>query len=201
MVARYPVIGITGGVGCGKSEVGRILAGIGVPVLDADDVAHALLEPGSPVVEQVVQRFGRAYVRPEGGVDRPALARLVFADAQARRDLEGLVHPPVWLRIQQWIRDHRDRGPVAVLVPLLYEADLTAGWSAIWCVSAPPGVVRERCRARGWSEDEVLTRQAAQWPLREKEKRADVVVSNHGSRDELVRTVRQAWSMELKRSA
>ena len=170
-MATYPMVGITGGVGCGKSEVGRILAGFGVKVVDADDVVHELLQTDADLKRALVHRFGTGIARADGTICRASLAEQVFADEVARRDLEKLIHPVVLDHLRRWVKEQRRCGPGAVLVPLLFEVDYIEGWDAIWCVSAKPGAVRERVRERGWSEAQLELRQAAQWPLSEKEKR------------------------------
>ena len=195
---RYPVVGITGGVGCGKSEVGRILTELGARVLDTDAVTHGLLQGGTRVARAIAVRFGSDVVKGDGDIDRARLAEIIFADATARRDLEALVHPAVLRLMAEWVETQRALGPAAVLVPLLFEAGCAEGWDAIWCVSAEPDVVKKRLQARGWSEAQWQARQAAQWPLREKEIRADRIVRNNGSREELAAAVRQAWSEQLK---
>ncbi len=195
---RFPVVGITGGVGCGKSEVGRILTELGVNVLDTDEVTHGLLQGGTSMARAIAARFGSDVVSGDGGIDRSRLAEIVFVDTTARRDLEALVHPAVLQRMAEWVETQRSLGPAAVLVPLLFEAGCAEGWDAIWCVSAEPEVVKMRLQARGWSEAHWQARQAAQWPLREKEQRADRIVRNNGSREELGAAVRQAWSEQLK---
>ena len=196
----FPVVGITGGVGCGKSEVGRILAELGVAVLDADEVVHGLFVTGSPVATAVLAHFGSAVATPEGGVDRARLGSLVFADAAARRALEALVHPPVLVNIRKWREQAKGMRPAAALIPLLFEVGFTEGWDAVWCVSAEPGIVQQRLLARGWSAETIAARQAAQWPLAEKEKRADAVIYNNGRRDELAAAVQQMWMKLAKRS-
>lgn len=196
----FPVVGITGGVGCGKSEVGRLLAALGVAVRDADEVVHGLLAAGQPVAAAVIQRFGPGVAGAEGGVDRARLGALVFADASARRELEAIVHPPTLDALRAWRDGMREKGPAAVLVPLLFEAGFTDGWDAVWCISAKPGVVQQRLRARGWSDQAIAARQAAQWPLAEKEKRADRVIDNSGGLDELAAAVQQMWKTLVKRS-
>lgn len=197
----HPVIGVTGGVGCGKSEVGRILSGLGVEVKDADALVHEELRAGSPAVARIAGCFGPGYVKPDGSLDRARLADLVFQDARARSMLEEIVHPPVLEQFRAWMSIRRREGPGAGIIPLLYEVNFTTGWNEIWCVSAEPELARQRCLARGWTEAQWTARQAAQWPLREKEKRADVVVHNNGSRAALAATVRQAWESVRIRSA
>jgi dephospho-CoA kinase len=197
-VSAPSLIGITGGVGCGKSEVGRILSTLGLAVLDTDELAHQLLQPGTEVAKEVGKHFGPSVVKADGGIDRKRLGDLVFADPEARRALERLVHPALLRTLDEWKDLQRRRGPAAALVPLLFEVGCTSGWDEIWCVSTEPAIVSERMKSRGWSEAQWQTRQAAQWTLHEKEKRATRVIKNNGSRDELAAAVQQAWSEHLK---
>lgn len=199
-MARFPLVGITGGVGCGKSEVGRLLAEMGVQVVDADEMVHDLLRGDSTVKRALVARFGDQIVSADGSMDRAVLADRVFADTVARRDLEGILHPVVRARLLAWSQKQRQIGPGAALVPLLFEAGFAEGWDAIWCVSADPDVVRARIRQRGWSDAQLAQRRAAQWPLADKEMKATCVLHNNGSRDELAADVRRAWDEVLKRS-
>lgn len=200
-MALHPALAVTGGVGCGKSEVGRLLQERGVMVLDADEVGHQVLATGSPVATAVIERFGTGVVGADGSIDRSRLGRCVFGDPTARQDLERLVHPAIRHRIGAWVEETRKQAPCAVLIPLLFEVGWTEGWDAIWCVSASPQVVQARLDSRGWSVEEWQRRQAAQWPLAEKENRADLVLHNNGSRDELATAVQVAWQKVLKRSA
>ena len=194
MTARGRAIALTGGVGCGKSEAGRIFAALGAEVLDADDLARRVVEPGQPALEQIVARFGRAVLQPDGRLDRAALARRVFADETARRELEAMVHPPVLAELARWRGAVTARGRDAVgIVPLLFEAGAEGGWEAVVCVSARPETVGARLRARGWTEAEQQARQQAQWPLAEKERRAHHVVRNDGSIAELAEAVRRVY--------
>ena len=160
------VLGITGGIACGKSEVGRILERRGFAVCDADRLAHAAIAPGGEAQAAVARRFGSGILGADGAVDRSALARRVFGDPRALADLNAIVHP-------------------AALVPLLFEAGWTDGWTAVICVAADPARVRERLARRGWTEEESRRRIAAQWPLEEKMRRADHVIRNDGTLAEL----------------
>lgn len=197
-MARFPVVGITGGVGCGKSEAGRVLAGLGVAVVDADAVAHDLMKPGALLNEWIARRFGSSVVAADGTIRRPALAALVFADAEARRELEAKTHPAVLKTIRVWREEGEGSG--AALIPLLFEAGITEGWSEIWCVSADAELVRERLKARGWDAASVAARQAAQWPLEKKEEQANLVLRNDDSREAFADAVRNAWMKLVKRS-
>lgn len=189
------VIGLTGGLACGKSEVGRILARLGAAVLDTDEVTRELQRPGRPVFRAIARRFGRGVLTPEGELDRRALARRVFADPRARRALEALVHPAVYAAVERWIRARRrERRAAAVIVPLLYETGRTKDWDAVWCVTAPKRSAMARLKRRGLTAAEAQARWAAQWPPSEKARRADVVIRNNRSLDELEKKVRALWN-------
>lgn len=200
-MARFPVLGVTGGIGCGKSEVGRILRDLGVPLLDADEVAHRMLRPGTATCEAIVQAFGPDARGPDGGIDRARVAARVFANAEDRAALNRIVHPPVLREIRAWVAERRDREPLAVIVPLLYEVDVVEPWNAVVCVAARPEIARQRLRDRGWSDEEIERRLAAQWPLDEKARRADFVIWNNGTLDDLEHEVRTMWSNVMERSA
>lgn len=187
-------MGVTGGLGCGKSEVGRILGELGVQVLDTDELVHEMLDSRHPVGRAVADLFGAAVVRPDGCIDRQRVARRVFADPEALTRLNALVHPAVLTRVGAWVAERRERGEeAAVLIPLLFEAGADQGWDAIVCVSADEAVVLKRLQSRGWTEEETRRRLAAQWPLAEKEKRADYVLRNNGGRDELRAQTARLW--------
>ena len=189
-------IALTGGIGCGKSEVGRIWAALGAEVRDADDVARTLVAPGQPLLDEVVARFGVAVLDAAGGLNRAALAARVFADADARRVLESVLHPPVLADLARWREAVTGAGRDAVgIIPLLFEAQAETGWTVRVCVSARPEVVQARLDARGWTRAEQEARQRAQWPLAEKEMRAHHVVHNNGSLAELAEAVRRVYGL------
>ena len=191
-------IGITGGIGCGKSEVARILQSDGIPVLDADDVAREVVEAGSEALAEIRERFGAGVIRPDGSLDRGALARIVFAHAPSLQALNAIVHPRVRARMQAWVAGQRGSGrSCAGIIPLLYETGGEGNWDVVLCVAASDETVLPRLRARGWSDEEILRRRAAQWPLDEKRKRADIVIENDGTREELASQVRAAWKKIL----
>ncbi len=196
MTGRGWAIALTGGIGCGKSEVGRIWAGLGAEVRDADDVARALVAPGQPLLARVAARFGADVLDAAGGLNRAALAARVFADAEARRELEAMLHPPVRADLARWRETVIASGRDAVgIIPLLFEAQVEAGWAVRVCVSARPEVVQARLDARGWTRAEQEARQRAQWPLAEKERRAHHVVHNNGSLAELAEAVRRVYGL------
>ncbi|MCF7837869.1 MAG: dephospho-CoA kinase [Candidatus Marinimicrobia bacterium] len=189
-----PVIAITGGPACGKSTVGGLLAAQGVDILDTDAVVAELLEQ-SPTVRAALRRhFGPGIFDRAGRIKKSVLAKIVFADPARLRVLEDLLHPLVKKRVGVWRGALRRRArPGAVLIPLLFEAGITHGWSAIVCVATTPELMAARCRARGWSPQETRRRLAAQWPLARKMEQADYVIRNDGSLDNLARAVRRTW--------
>ncbi len=183
---------MTGGIACGKSEVGQELRRIGIPVLDADDVAHDLMRPGRTVHRAVVRRFGRAIVGPGGAIDRAVLGRLVFADADARADLNALVHPAVRRERDRWLRDVlRHHAVAVVIVPLLFETGAGAAYDAVVCVAASRCDMMKRLRARGLTAAAAAQRIRAQMPLREKRRLADRVIENDGTLADLARMTRR----------
>ena len=195
------VLGVLGGIASGKSRVARILAGESGRVIDADELAEEVL--GLPeIVGRIRERFGEGCLDPEGRPDRKALAALVFdpkTGDEARRALEGWTHPLVRARILERLREARAAGiPCVVLdVPLLLENDARHGLvkqcDALVFVDADlPARDRRASHARGWPPGEVARREATQLELDEKRKRADVVVPNNGSPEELARAVEDA---------
>lgn len=194
MMRRPLAIALTGGVGCGKSEAGRILAGMGLSVCDADDVARSVVKKGSAALAEIVTRFGAMVLRPDGELDRRGLAKRVFASADERRDLERIVHPRVREEMTRWREHCRAEGRDAVgIIPLLFETGGQSGWDVVMCVSASTERALERLVSRGWTRAESEARMAAQWPVEKKESGADLVVRNEGSIADLERALKSAY--------
>ena len=180
------ILGITGGIACGKSETGRILSSEGFKVLDSDFLAHELMLKDRPVFRSLETEFGPEILGDNGEIDLKKLGAIVFADAQARETLNRLVHPAVIAAAREWVQGCRDvQEDAAVLVPLLFEVGWTEGWDAVVCVTAPEAVVFQRLKHRGLSDAEACQRIAAQMPLNEKAKRTDFVIENDGLPDAL----------------
>jgi dephospho-CoA kinase len=189
------LVGLTGGIGSGKSTVARMLAARGAVVLDADAFARDAVAAGTPGFRAVVERFGANVVGPQGELDRAALASIVFADDEARRDLEAIVHPEVRRRLLRAIEAHADADDILVIdSPLLVEAGQGESVQLLVVVTAPEEAQLDRLAAgRGMSERDVRARMAAQMPLEEKAAKADVVLDNGGDLLDLERQVERLW--------
>ncbi|HEY4188859.1 MAG TPA: dephospho-CoA kinase [Candidatus Limnocylindrales bacterium] len=164
MTGRARRIGITGPIGCGKSQVARWLGELGAAVVDADAVARQVTAPGEPAHDAVLARFGDAVRAPDGTLDRAALARIVFADPAALRDLEAIVHPAVRPRILAAIAAADAGGAPAVVIEAikLVEGGLAALCDEVWLVTCDAAAQRERLLARGTTVDDADRRIAAQ---------------------------------------
>lgn len=195
MKPRGCAVGLTGGIACGKTEVGRLFEREGAAVLDADDVAHEAIRKGRPAYQRIMECFGSGILGVDGEIDRPVLARRVFGDDRDRKALEAIVHPEVVEILRGWRDKVVAGGGVAVgIIPLLYEVGLEGMWDVVVCVKATPVVVAERLRLRGWTDEDAAARIGAQMPVEEKARRADYVIENNGSRDELAEKARDVWA-------
>ncbi len=181
-------VALTGNVASGKSAVAGIWADTGVPVVRADDLAREVVAPGTAGLKAVTDEFGRAILLEDGTLDRDGLRALVFRDPEARRRLEEILHPLIGSRREEWVGFHEEAGvPLAVAeIPLLFEADLQDDYDLIVLVVAPE---EERLRRivsdRGIQEEEALRVMAAQIPSREKVDRADFVLENGDTLEDL----------------
>lgn len=179
--------GLTGGIGMGKTTAAGWLAQRGIAVCDSDVIARELVEPGQPALEEIRAAFGAGVLDAEGRLRRQELGRWVFADDDARRRLEAILHPrirAVWrARLAEWRAAGR---PVAVtVIPLLFETQAERHFEATICLACSAATQCERLRARGWSPEQIARRNAAQWPIEEKMRRADYVVWTEGTVDVL----------------
>lgn len=190
------LVGLTGGIGSGKSTVARMLEARGAVVFDADALARQAVEPGTPGHDAVVERFGANVLGPGGDLDREALASIVFADPAARRDLEAIVHPEVRRLFAEGSEAYRDDDVVVVFsAPLLVETGMHTAFEVLVVVSTPVETQIERLlRDRGMREDSIRSRIAAQAPLEEKAAVADVIVDNEGTLEELEAQVDRLWN-------
>jgi dephospho-CoA kinase len=189
------VVALTGGVGSGKSTVAQMLRELGATVIDADEAARAVVEPGTPGFEQVVAAFGDAYVQ-DGRLDRAALAELVFNDPEARRRLNEITHPLVrkWMAERQQEADEQRADRVVLDIPLLFESNLQDAFATVILVYAPPETqLRRLVEGRAFGEADARARIAAQLPMDSKRGRATYVVDNSGSREDTRRQVEAIW--------
>jgi dephospho-CoA kinase len=191
-------VGLTGGIGSGKSEVSRRLAALGAVVIDADQVAREVVEPGTAGFDRVVEEFGRDVVRADGTLDREAIGRIVFADPDRLAALNAIVHPLVGDRIAaRMAQVERDRPDAVVVydVPLLVENDLAGRYDVVVVVAAAPQTqLRRLVEQRGMSEADARARIAAQASLEAKLAVADIVVDNDGTLAALDARVKQVWA-------
>ena len=195
------VIGLTGGIGTGKSEVSRLLGEFGAEVIEADRVAHEAYEPGARGWREVVEVFGEGVVGADGRIDRKALGGIVFGDEEARERLNGIIHPIVRRLLKERIAELERQGTrvVVIEVPLLVEAiKRQSGWTRmldeVWVVTAPEEQVVARVSARsGLDEADIRARIGSQATQRERIEYADAVIDNGGSLEGLRREVTNLW--------
>lgn len=172
-------IALTGGIACGKSMAERCFAQCGCRVLDADAVVHDLEAPGGEAVEPIVARFGRGVLDGSGGIDHAQLARCVFADGEARKALEQIVHPLVRQKARAWLETLKPGDLALFSAALLFECGWAEAWSEIVCVVASEATqLRRMMRVRGLSEADAKARLASQMPVAEKAKRSTWVLEN-----------------------
>jgi len=184
----------------GKSTTARILVEHGVPVIDSDDLARAVVEPGEPALEEIRREFGDGVLRADGCLDRGALAKIVFSDDGKRGVLEAILHPRIrdlWLaQVEEWRGEGRE--VCAVVVPLLYETRGDLHCDKVLCLACSAPTQEERLRVRGWSEEHIRQRVAAQWPVEQKMELADYVVWSEGRLEVHRRQLeRILWSIDV----
>jgi len=190
------IVGLTGGIGTGKSTVSAMLHDLGATVIDADEATRAVQAPGSEGLRQLVAEFGDGILTAGGELDRARLAEIAFNDPEARQRLNAIVHPLVRLWMAERQQEAVERGdPLVVMdIPLLFEARGAGAFETVVLVYAPEDLqLRRLVELRGMPEDSARARIAAQLPIEEKRRLATHVIENTGSLDELRRRVRQVW--------
>ena len=181
------VYGLTGGIASGKSTEAKLLRARGVPVIDADEIARRVVEPGTVGLARVEAAFGPGVIRPDGTLDREALGRVVFTDPEKRQTLNGILHPLVQATTAEEVMRLAEAGePLAILdIPLLYEARDPAAFEGIVVVYVDEATQLERLMARnGFSREDAEARIRSQMPLEEKARRATWVIDNRGTPEE-----------------
>ncbi|GAC1319052.1 MAG: hypothetical protein NVSMB16_15060 [Acidimicrobiales bacterium] len=187
------VVGLTGGIGAGKSTVAALLAARGAAIVDADVIARWAVSPGQPALKAIEERFGHGVIAPDGSLDRPALAAVVFGDDRARCDLEELTHPVIQGEIARQTLEHVGTDRIVVLdIPLLKQRrDPMVG---VIVVDVPADVAVARLvEHRGFAEGDARARIAAQISREERRALADVVIDNSGDEGDLEAQVERAW--------
>jgi len=193
------VIGLTGGIGSGKSTVSGFLKELGAAVIDADKVGHEALKPNTEAWREAVVAFGKEILTPEGSIDRGKLGEIVFADPEALARLNQIAHPRISAMVKAQLEEHRRRGEKVVVLdaPLLLEVgrpSLADEVDEVWVTIAPEATVLKRLKAKsGMSESEALARIRSQMPVSEKVKQADVVIDTDCRLDELKEKVKKLW--------
>ena len=187
------ICGLTGGVGMGKSTAAQFLREHGAQVVDTDQLARQLVEPGHSALKEIQTVFGKGMVASDGRLRRDELAQIVFTDPAARKKLEAILHPRIrerWLaQIETWRGENH--ALAVVVIPLLFETKAESCFDKIICVACSAATQRERLLARGWTPEQIQQRLAAQWPVEQKIARADFVIWTDGVLDAHARQVDQ----------
>lgn len=197
-------IGLTGGIGTGKSTVARILAELGAHIINADSVGHEVYQPDTPGWRAVVAAFGTEIVDTDGTIDRRKLGRIVFSDPQALARLNAIVHPLIRDAVRERIEARRSAGlqqPIVLEAAILLEAKWNAIVDVVWVVVAGlDDVIGRIATERRLSADEIQARAAAQMTEAERRRLADVIIENTGTPADLRRRVEAAWDDVMMRS-
>ncbi|QTD41448.1 dephospho-CoA kinase [Sporosarcina sp. Te-1] len=178
------IIGLTGSIASGKSTVARMLAEKGYPIVDADEISRQVVEPGSPVLDQIIEAFGDAVVLETGQLNRGKLGDLIFNNIEKRQKLNGIIHPAVRKEMLRQKEEWMAKGASTVImdIPLLFESRLQPFVERILVVSVEKELQKSRLMARnGFSEEEAESRIASQLPMEVKERGADAVIDNNGT--------------------
>ncbi|WP_447036754.1 dephospho-CoA kinase [Streptomyces sp. DSM 118878] len=194
-------VGLTGGIGAGKSEVSRLFVASGAVLIDADKIAREVVEPGTPGLAAVVEAFGEEILAPDGSLDRPRLGSVVFADAGKLALLNSIVHPLVGARSAELERSAGEDAVVVHDVPLLTENGLAPLYDLVVVVDARPETQLDRLvRLRGMSEEDARARMAAQATREKRLETADIVIDNDGPLVGLAERVAEVWAELVRRA-
>lgn len=180
-------IGLTGGMGMGKSAAAGFMARRGLPVVDTDQLAREVAAPGSGAVEEIARLLGPEVLRPDGALNRERVAQRVFANESLRKGLEAILHPRIRAAWHSWLEARTREGQerAVVVVPLLYEVNLAADFDCVICVACTAATQAARLAQREWSPEQIRLRNAAQWPVEKKMALADFVLWSEGTLEAL----------------
>ncbi len=191
------VIGLTGGIGSGKSTVSQCLAELGAVIIDADKVGHEAFKPNTEAWREVVAAFGRQLITSSGEIDRKKLGEIVFSQPESLSRLNQIMHPRMYDMMKAQIEEYRRQGVDVVVIEaaILIEANWTSLVDEVWVTVAPEATVLKRLKEqRGLAEEETLARIRSQLSSEERVKHADVVINNDGEPDEVKATVKELWA-------
>lgn len=196
------ILGLTGGIATGKSTVAAMLAAKGATIIDADQLARDVVTPGSHVLAAVNALFPTSVLLPDGSLNRTAVRQQIFADPALRHRLEAIIHPAIAKRSRQLLAQARAEHTAVVvyMAPLLFETDAHTriGTEQNWVVITTPEIQQERLLARdGCTPDQAQQILAAQMPIEQKARRADLIIDNSGTREDTLRQVEAAWEQRI----
>lgn len=198
------IIGLTGGIASGKSTVSRALRELGAFIIDADEVAHAIQEPGKPAWEDIVEHFGSGLLNPDHTINRDKLGAIVFNDPKRLQELNQITHPRIMEQIRLTLQNIKSRQPDAVVfleVPLLYETHIERICDEVWVVWVDEETEIQRLMNRdGLSREDAIKRIDAQMPLDEKARRADFVIDNRFSIEETIASATRYYNESLRQT-
>lgn len=200
MKANKPhILGLTGGIACGKSHISRTLRRLGATIIDADRISHELTQSDAGVLSALRAAFGDDYFLADGQMNRPAMARLVFANPQARKALEGILHPAIFCRINQSIEEGAHQTVIVLDIPLLFETGSESLCDEVWCAYTHEEDQLSRLKRRGYPREEALQRINSQMPAAEKCQRADCVIDTSGSFEQTDAHIQSLWNNLIRR--
>lgn len=194
------IIGLTGGIASGKTTAAHMFERLGVPIIDADQLAREVVEPGKEALVRIVDAFGDKVLNPDGSLNRPELGAIVFADPMARRTLEGITHPAIRSLAEEKLQRLKEAGTRTVfyVAPLLFEAGITSRVHEVWVVYVDRETQLKRLMARDHlSREAALSRIASQMPMEEKKRLGKVVIDNRGGKEDLEAQVLKLWREEI----
>jgi len=201
------IIGLTGSIASGKSTVSAMLKEKGYPIVDADEIARLVVEPGTPVIQEIEEAFGREVIREDGSLHRENLGALIFGDEEKRKKLNGIIHPAIRTEMLKQKETHLANGANTIImdIPLLFESKLQSFVERIIVVTVTPEVQKERLMKRNeLTEQEAVKRIASQLPLAVKEAKADAVIDNNGTIEKTAQQLEdllERWRIEDSNSS
>jgi len=187
------IVGMTGGIGCGKSEAAKAFLALGVPVVDVDKISHTLTQSGQPTLTEIANIFGKAILSKEGELNRAALRQKIFSDADAKKQLEGIMHPAIYDEVLKQLAQNASAPYQVIDIPLLFESDRYLKLiNRSLVIDCEPAIqIKRACARSGLSVDEVEKIIAKQTPRAQRNQLANDVLSNNGSVDELHKKIAQ----------